>query len=165
MKRFFNLLEKYLIRFIVLGIIATVLVQGLMTHEPMRMYLSWSERMEGQAINFPVNEEDSEIYTSNKPSTDEVTSPYATLTIEVQEFSSLPKAYVMINEEKNNSFASNQVRIEVMAGDIIKIDSTAYNFPITFNIIDISDNLAYPKDQQSFITNKSVVMIGKVVVK
>ncbi|WP_054696914.1 hypothetical protein [Syntrophomonas palmitatica] len=47
--------EKFLIRFIVTGLVMVVVVQAIMTKEPYRLYLSWGERLEGQNISYPVN--------------------------------------------------------------------------------------------------------------
>ena len=51
MRKFFDRVERTLIRVIVIALVALVVVQGIMTNDQLRFYLSWSERMEGQALN------------------------------------------------------------------------------------------------------------------
>ncbi|MBC7076020.1 MAG: hypothetical protein H5T98_08140 [Syntrophomonadaceae bacterium] len=162
MKRFVDTVERYLIRFIVLGLVVLVLVQGMMTGESMRFYLSWGERMEGQRIELPAS--------TGEQSTEsdfgaEVNSPYVLLTISVEQFSSLPKAVVLVNGEKRGSFAEEELVLELMAGDVVEIDSTYYNFPVSFTVKKVSDNLAYPNKGQVFTANQSIVTIGKIIVK
>ena len=161
MKNFINRVEKGLIRFIVLTIMVMVLVQGLMTIDPIRFYLSWGERMEGQIIQMPVTSTQENAY----PAAAEAISPQARVVIEAGKFSSLPRAKVLINGQEKYNFSAKRVTIEINAGDTVEIDSTAYNFPIDYEIAAVSSNLAYPKPEQTFTANQTVVMVGKIIVK
>lgn len=161
MKRFINRVEKYLIRFIVLGVIALVIIQGLLTDDSMRFYLSLGEKMEGQVIELPDNQQvNPEAATGSA-----ATSPYASLTFSIKEFSSLPRAQVLVNGERKAEFNNSKVNLTVMGGDIIEIDSSAYNFPVEYVIEKGSANLGYPRQGQTFTGNQSIVMIGKIIVK
>jgi hypothetical protein len=161
LKNFINRVEKGLIRFIVLTIMVMVLVQGLMTIDPIRFYLSWGERMEGQTIQMPVTSTQENAY----PADAEAISPQARVVIEAGKFSSLPRAKVLINGQEKYNFSAKRVTIEINAGDTVEIDSTAYNFPIDYEIAAVSSNLAYPKPEQTFTANQTVVMVGKIIVK
>ena len=160
MKNFINRVEKALIRVTVLSLILMVVVQGLMTADPIRFYLSWGERMEGQAVGLPV----AAPQENSAPSV-EVKSPQAQLTISIEKFSSLPKAKILINGREKYNFTEKQVTIAVNAGDTIEIDSSAYNFTIDYKITAISSNLAVPSRGQIFTVNQTIVMIGTVIVK
>jgi len=162
LKKFADMVEKYLIRFIVLGLVILVLVQGVMTRDPMRFYLSWEERMEGQSIEFPVSSENKNI---EKDLNKQINSPYALITLSIDQFYSLPKSIILVNGEEKASFTNKEINLELMAGDIVEIDSRYYNFPIEYKIEDISDNVAYPEEGKVFTADKSIVMIGKVIVK
>lgn len=161
MKKFANLVEKYLIRSIVICLVLLVVVQGLMTHDSWRFYLSWGERLEGQVIEYPVNTTDKDREDNNLA----VESPYALLTIAVEKYSGLPKAKLLINEKEVANFKNNEIQIKVMAGDVVEIDATNYNFPIEFKIDNVSENLSFPKTGDTYIANQSLVMIGKIIVK
>lgn len=166
MNRFINLVEKYLIRFALAGLLIMVVAQGVMNVDSLRLYLSWGERMEGQLIEFPVSSEIEESESANQ--TEElghVQSPQALLILEIEKYSSLPRAAVLINGEKEFVFDEKQLKLELVAGDSIAIDTKAYNYPITFRVGETSDNLAFPVTGDSFTVNQRIAMLGKVIVK
>lgn len=158
MRRFIDKVERYLIRFIVLGVVAMVVVQGVMTNDSMRFYLSWAERMEGQEVDLA----DAQAIDTSDQTT---TSPNALITISIKDYSALPKAAVLVNGKKSASFNTNQVQLRVRAEDTLEIDSTAYNFPVEYSITDQSANLSFPRQGQAFTGNQSIVMMGKIIVK
>ncbi|HNX28612.1 MAG TPA: hypothetical protein PKN87_04275 [Syntrophomonadaceae bacterium] len=161
MKKLLDKIEKIIIRVIVLGIVVLVVVQGVMVHEPARLYLSWAERMEGQILEYPVagNQEDAE----NEPAA--VKSPQAVLKLTISQFSSLPRAKILINGQEQAAFDNREMEIPLMAGDIIEIDCTGYDFPVEFVIEATSENMAWPQQGKTYTANQSIVMIGKVIVK
>ncbi len=168
MKRFVILVEKYLIRIVILSAVALVVVQGMMTRDDYRFYLSVGERMEGQKYE-QVLGKDGESLSSNSQeiaaSQAQTQSPDAVLTISLDKFSSLPRAFVLVNHRKASDFSEKQVRLELMAGDVVEIDATYYNFPVAFKVTDTSANISSPQKNQTFQTNQGIVMLGKVVVK
>lgn len=166
MPKFFEKVEKYLIRSIVLGFVLMVIVQGLMTQEPWRMYLSWNERMEGQNIELPAStahEKSTKISQENHQAS--VQSPQAMLTISLQQFSSLPKASILVNGKVSGYFNEKEIKLNINGGDVLEIDSTFYNFPVNYHINSVSENMAFPKRGADYTGNQSIVMIGKVIVK
>lgn len=168
MKRFVNLVERYLIRIIVLSLVALVVVQGLMTRDEFRLYLSLGEKLEGQKVELPAaanNEAAAPENQSTTTSVPTVKSPQAVITITLDKFSSLPKAFILVNDRKTKDFSEKEVRLELAAGDTVEIDATSYNFPVSFKIKDVSSNVAYPQVDQIFQANQGIVMLGKVIVK
>lgn len=165
MPKFFEKVEKYLIRSIVLGLVLMVIVQGLMTQDSWRMYLSWNERMEGQNIELPAStaHEKSKVPQDNLQAS--LQSPQAMLTISLQKFSSLPRASVLVNGKAAGCFNEKEVRLQINGGDVLEIDSTFYNFPVNYHIESVSENMAFPKKDADYTGNQSIVMIGKVIVK
>ncbi|MDD4801417.1 MAG: hypothetical protein PHF24_00550 [Syntrophomonas sp.] len=161
MNRFFSRVEKGLIRIVILGLLLMVVVQGLMTVDPIRFYLSWGERMEGQSFEIPVNFPQK----AEAPSVGGTKSPHSKMTIGVEKFSSLPRTKILINGQEKYNFSEKLVTIEVNAGDTVEIDSTAYNFPIDYKVMAVSSNLAFPDEDQIFTANQTMVMIGTIIVK
>jgi hypothetical protein len=161
LKRLVEKIEKALMRIVIIGFVLIVIVQGVMTNDPIRLYLSWGERMEGQILEFPVASQNEPV--ENEPIT--VNSPQAVLTLSVDQFSSLPRAKILVNDEERSVFDSREIEVPVMAGDIIEIDCTQYDFPIKFAVKGTSENLSYPEQGKVYTANKSIVMIGKVIVK
>lgn len=161
MKRLVERIEKILMRTIILGIILLVVVQGLMTNDPVRFYLSWAERMEGQTLELPAAGQ------QQIPEEDltKAESPQAVMILSVSQFSSLPKAKVLINGEEKLVFNDREIEVACQGGDIIEIDCTEYDFPLEFTVKEASENLSYPPPGKIFTANNSIVLIGKIIVK
>ncbi len=164
MKRIIDKVEKYIIRIIVLSLLVIVVVQGMMTHDPLRLYLSWSERMEGQVVEYPVAG-DAKTVNKDEPEKLNVISPEAHLILGIEEFSSLPRSIVLVNGREKTRFNDKEVKLLLKAADVVEIDSRAYNFPVTYYIKNSSDNLAFPEKETLYTANQSIVMIGKIIVK
>ncbi|MEN6390539.1 MAG: hypothetical protein ABFD04_08975 [Syntrophomonas sp.] len=168
MKKYINLVEKYLIRIIVIFLVALVVVQGLMTRDDLRLYLSLGERLEGQYIGQPAlnKSEDPTPSVQNDSSDGKAReSPQAQLTISIERFSSLPMAVILVNHRHYREFTEKEMRLELAAGDIVEIDTTFYSFPVSFSIKDTSSNVAYPEKNQVYQANQGIVMVGKIIVK
>ncbi|HCF50709.1 MAG TPA: hypothetical protein DER60_10525 [Syntrophomonas sp.] len=161
MRNFFEKVERSLIRVIVIALVALVVVQGVMTNDQARFYLSWSERMEGQALNL----EEEELAAAPGDASQVAVSPQALLTLGIKDFNSLPKAKVLVNGKEYGFFNGAQVELKVNPQDVVEIDSTAYNFPVEYQVISRSPNLAYPRQGQAYTANQSMVMVGKIIVK
>lgn len=144
-----------------MGLITVVVVQGVMTNDKVRFYLSWAERMEGQAVNLA----EEVIAPLPEQGDSGVISPEAWLTLGIKDFSSLPKAVVLVNGKETVFFQDAQVKLHINARDVIEVDSTAYNFPVEYTVLSRSPNLSYPRQGQTFNGNRSMVMIGKIIVK
>lgn len=155
-------MEKYLIRLAVLGVLVLVIVQGLMTADPIRFYLSWGERLEGQTITYPVSADKER---NDSQTLNQIESPYTMFAISVDKYSSLPRARILVNGQEKYDLSENPAKITVRAGDTVEIDSSFYNFPIDFKVNDTAANLAYPGSGQLFTADQGVVMLGKVIVK
>jgi len=66
---------------------------------------------------------------------------------------------------KKRLFSKKELTLQLMAGDVLEIDSSYYNFPIEFKVEKVSENLAFPRKDEIYTGNHDIVMIGKVVVK
>lgn len=161
MRDLFERVERILMRLVVIALVAVVVVQGVMTNDQARFYLSWSERMEGQALNL----EEADSGTAASSTTQSAVAPQALLTLGVKDFASLPKARVLVNGQEYGAFNSSKVELKISPQDVVEIDSTAYNFPVEFQVISRSPNLAYPRQGQIYAANQSMVMVGKIIVK
>lgn len=160
MKNFINTVEKGLVRFAAVCLVTMILVQGLMTSDPIRFYLSWGERMEGQNVQFPVNTTQ-EITNPVQ----EIKSPQARVAFGVEKYSSLPRAKILVNGQEKYNFTDKKVTVDLNAGDTLEIDSSAYNFPIDYKVTAVSANVAFPESGQTFTANQTIVMVGKIIVK
>ncbi|MDR1616714.1 MAG: hypothetical protein LBR98_06855 [Syntrophomonadaceae bacterium] len=158
---FFQRVEKVVLHIVIWGIMLLVGVQGLMAYEPYRLFLSWGERMEGEPLPAPA----AQTPIAQEAVHTEAAQPTADLVIAVKQYSSLPKALVLVNGEKAGNFTGNEFFLRVKPSDTVEIDASYYNFPITFAVGSVSDNLSFPKTGQTFQTYQSTVMLGKVILK
>lgn len=165
-KKVITRVEKYLIRTIVISLLVIVVVQGIMTHDPLRLYLSWSERMEGQVVEYPVaSNAANSTREKQQPDILKARSPQAGIILTIEDFSSLPRTIVLVNGSEKARFKNKEVKLLVQAGDVLEIDSRAYNFPVKYKIKNVSANLSFPDQGTVYTANQGIVMIGKIIVK
>ena len=154
--------EKYLMRLVILCLVAVVVAQGLMTDDITRFYMSWSERLEGQNLPTPVVAENDLYLTTIE---EDITSPQVLLTIKLNQYQSAPQAIILINGQSRYGFSRQKITFRVNAGDTVEIDTRDCPMPLEFTIDSGSNNLAYPNRGQVFSGNQSIVMVGKIIVK
>jgi len=180
-------LEKWLVRFVIFGLVALVVTQTLMTQDPFRFYLSFAERLEAQKMGLdelaeskqiqptlvPTNPEDgvnqinsglTEKFNSNdliglQPA---ISETIGTITLELINFSSMPKATVLVNGQEVADFREKRVTIPVRTDDILEINGSYYQHSLTVLILDVSENVRYPKEKQEIKVNQSLTRIGQV---
>ncbi|MGI6648438.1 MAG: hypothetical protein ACOX5W_05045 [Bacillota bacterium] len=180
-------LEKWLVRFVIFGLVALVVTQTLMTQDPFRFYLSFAERLEAQRMGLdelpeskqiqptlvPTNPEDGENQI-NSGLTEEfnsndliglqpaISETIGTITLELINFSSMPKATVLVNGQEVADFREKRVTIPVRTDDILEINGSYYQHSLTVLILDVSENVRYPKEKQEIKVNQSLARIGQV---
>lgn len=164
MKEWINRVERIVIRLLALSLLLMVLVQGVMTVDPLRFYLSWGERMEGQKIEFPVQAGDQ---NRQLGTVDEVINDpgEALLVLSIKDYTALPRTRVLVNNKEKGSFDKQEIQLLVRAGDRVEIDSSFYKHPVEYKVISVSSNLAYPEKGAVYSANGTVVMLGEIIVK
>ncbi|MGE5380438.1 MAG: hypothetical protein ACM3NT_05160 [Methylocystaceae bacterium] len=151
-------------RMVVLLAITLVLVQGAMLNDDIRYRLSIGEQLEGR----PVAEDSYQNIQAASDSVltgEETVSPWAEIEIEMQQFTSLPRAMVLVNGQWAASFVEPRLRLRVMGADDIEIDTSSYEFPITFHIKKVSVNVVQPGAGSIFKSDHGRIYVGKVMVK
>jgi len=153
---------KRAVRMLIFSFVALIIVQGLMTNDGIRFYLSLGERLEGQVAlveTAAVTEADAitEIPCS--------TSSPGYICLELQDYTHLDRVRILINGREVERMSSSRVKLYVTAGDVLEIDTTAYNHPITLKITGASSNLAFPQEGMTFTSHQAVTMVGKIMVK
>ncbi|ATW24097.1 hypothetical protein [Candidatus Formimonas warabiya] len=149
--------EKILLRVIIVGFVALVVVQSMLTSDSMRFYLSWAERLEGQPLQ--------EWSNPSARVMESESTVFAYLTVELADFSSLAKARILINGTEVADFRNKQVTIKVYPDDLIEIDGSFYDRRLKFEIIGVSDSIGEPTLHQVIQTYRSVTSLGKVKFK
>lgn len=151
--------EKYLIRIAVFGLISLVTVQGLMTSDSIKFYLSLGEHLEGKKVEAPAAAVDG-------LSVDKMlNSDVASITIDTVDYTSLNKAFLVVNGHRQGDFSEGRLTADVTSGDVIEIDTSLYSHPVQFRVVRTSSNLRFPSEGFSITADQSVTMIGKMILK
>lgn len=153
---------KRVVRFLIFGLVSLVVVQGLMTNDNIRFYLSLGERFEGREVTVTtaVTSELGEI-----PEIPCSTSSPGSFYLELQDYTSLDKVRLLVNGHEMGGMSSSRVKLYVTSGDVIEIDTQAYNHPITLKITNVTTNLAFPAEGMTITSQQAVTMVGKVKAK
>ncbi|MCR6545858.1 hypothetical protein [Dehalobacterium formicoaceticum] len=149
--------EKILVRMIIISLVLLVAAQSLLTSDPLRFYLSWSERLEGQPFQ-EWSQPSARVLDTESPL-------FAHLTIELQDFSSLAKAKLFINGKEVADFRNKKITVKVSSNDVVSVDGSFYHRPLTFRITESSSNIAAPVLYQQIETNRSLESFPQVQFK
>lgn len=157
---------RWLCRSLALALVVLVVVQGMMTHDPWRLYLSFAERLSSER-------EAAEKYSaalappplSRETKEDFGEAEAATLTLEVVNFSSLGRAIVRVNGETVGNLRDKVLSVGVRDGEFIEIDTTFYPQPVKIRISQTSKNLRYPRQGEALELLQEVVCLGPVSIK
>ncbi|NLV15913.1 MAG: hypothetical protein GXY50_01700 [Syntrophomonadaceae bacterium] len=155
-------LGKYLFRFFIFALVALVLVQGLMTDENFRFYLSLGERLEGKKIDQPVAADFPD--GSEKGVLAEISSPES-FELVLRDYSSLDKAKVLINGRVMGSMLAGRIKLYVTAGDVIEVDTQAYPYPVSIEVVNAGESLSFPQEGMIFTSEEAVLLLGKIEVE
>ncbi|MGE5423059.1 MAG: hypothetical protein ACM3QW_07330 [Ignavibacteriales bacterium] len=151
--------EKYLIRLVVFGLIALVTVQGAMTSDSIKFYLSLGEHLEGKNVEAPAAAvDDLSAYTM-------LNSDVASITIDTVDYTSLNKAFLVVNGHRQGNFSEGRLTTDVSSGDVIEIDTSWYSHPVQFKVVRTSSNLRFPSEGFSITADQSMTVIGKTILK
>lgn len=128
-----------------------IVLQILLTQEPVRFYLSFAERLEG--VPWPGRE--SAAAFSLPTATGEVK-------IRVCSYFSLPRAVVLVNGREVADFQDGEVSLKVCSGDEIVIDGSTYDCQLVFQITAVSMGVLWPPVDYRVTTDASQVSLGRV---
>ncbi len=160
--RLMDEIGKKLLHVLIFGLVSLVLVQGLMTEDRFRFYLSLGERLEGQKV--PV----STAMFSDEDLIEEIpcsTSSPGSFSLSLQSYSSLEKARLLINGQEIGRMSSNRIELYVTSGDVIEIDTLAYDHPVTLKVTNVTPNLTFPQEGMLFTSHQALSMLGKIQVR
>lgn len=149
--------EKVILRAIIFGLVVLVTAQALLTTDSLGLYLSWAERLEGEPFSSwsgPV---------ARVMETESTVFGY--ITLEMKDYSSLARAYVIINGKKAADFRDKRVIVKVFSNDIVEVDGSFYQRPLKFSVVGISPHLSKPVLNQTIETQGNVALLGKVQFK
>lgn len=148
-----------------------VFVQILFLSKTTRLYLSYTDRLEGESvsINLPLYQvktlviDDSSRSVASAPLKSLRESK--TMIIRIINPRSSQQIFVTVNGQTAGDFGTGKVKLTVFNGDYIEIDASAFADTAHF-IIDIpSAGLLFPEDGMSMEATRTSIPIGKVKFK
>ena len=128
-QKIWRVTEKITVGLVMSSVILCIAMQVIMTRDNLRGYFDIAQSWNGTELDttLPVVQDD--------------TALFGNIVIEVPNFTTLPDAKVLVNGVESGSFKENQVTVRVYAGDVIEIDSSAYEKYITYAIVRASANI------------------------
>lgn len=84
------------------------------------------------------------------------------ITFQLENFSSLPLARVLVNGEPRGEFRDRYVTVYVREGDILEVDGTRYKRPLEIEILDVSDEVVMPAAGTKIRIEGSINFLGRV---
>jgi len=86
------------------------------------------------------------------------------VTFQLLEYTSLPKAAVLVNGEKNGYFTNRYVTVPVTDGDELAIETSFYKHPVAFKILETYGNVLVPAKGTLIEVQGTTKTIGTVVI-
>ncbi len=140
-------LERILVRLVVISLVLLVTVQALLTEDDTRVFLSYTDRLEG--VRWAPDE---------SPQDD----PVPSLEIEVSNGPSAPWAKVLVDGKEVASFRKKIIRVPVQDGQLVEIDGTRWRRLTKFRVRWVHPNMVEPRVGTEVITQGTIQTVGRV---
>ncbi|MEW6063635.1 MAG: hypothetical protein ACOY3U_05870 [Bacillota bacterium] len=82
--------------------------------------------------------------------------------LQLTNFSTLPKAKVLVNGQVKGDFTHPYVTVPVSNGDVLEVDTTYYDHSVTIKVLDSTRQIIAPARGTEFSGRKTVFTLGKV---
>lgn len=146
--RIMKKLEKVMVRFAVLGILALVVVQLVVVRatDPVDFYLTFAQKIESTPL---------------QPTVDTF-QPNLVLTVQGGEGAKLK---ILVNDQEAGNLGQGQLSLRVKDGDRLAVDARNAPKGSRLKIMGIGQDLSYPKLNQVWPIQGSVLDLGQVKAK
>jgi len=84
------------------------------------------------------------------------------VTLELKNYTSLPRAVVLVNGEPRAVFGERYVTVPVTEGDLLEVDGSFYTHPLVVEVLDVSRGVAAPPAGRTVEVDGSVAALGRV---
>lgn len=85
-----------------------------------------------------------------------------TVILQLVNFSTLPKAKVLVNGQVRGDFSHPYVTVPVAEEDWLEVDTTYYDQTVTIRVLDSTQQVISPAKGKEFSLKKTVAAIGQV---
>ena len=87
------------------------------------------------------------------------------VTFQLLDYSSLPRAEVLVNGQKVAAFAERFVTVPVADGDVLEIDAKFYQRPVSFKVLDTYGGVKWPQVDDTFKIDGTIKKLGTVILE
>ena len=84
------------------------------------------------------------------------------VTLELKNFTILPRALVLVNHEPRADFGQRYVTVPVAEGDMVEVDGSSYTHPLVVEVLDVSRDVASPPAGRTVEVDGTVAAVGRV---
>lgn len=84
--------------------------------------------------------------------------------LQLTNFSTLPKARVLVNGKVQGDFSHPFVTIPVTQGDLLEVDVSYYDHPVAIKVLDATQDVHQPVKGRVYTGQRTVLLIGQVQV-
>ena len=133
--------------------VSAVVLQGIVTVRPLLLFTGWAELLPGEwesVREASVQQETPALEGS------------CCLTLALKDIAALPACRVLVNGEEAGSFENRRLTLSLMAGDLVEVDTTFYDFPVTFEIVSGNEHLLRPQDSAQIRVQRGIGWLGEV---
>lgn len=88
--------------------------------------------------------------------------PTHVVTLQLNNFSTLPRVKVLVNQEVRGEFYDRYVTVSVKNGDTIEVDGTFYSHPVEIVVLDASPGVLAPASGQKLKLQGNFATVGTV---
>ncbi|AEG61174.1 hypothetical protein [Desulforamulus ruminis] len=138
-----NKVSKYLFGFMITAFLLMVIYQSFIAPSPLRK------------VVLRVGS-DAETVLSHDP------LPENTLVLQLVNFSTLPKAKVLVNGQMKGDFSHPYVTVPVENGDVVEVDTTFYQHSVRIRIADVSSRVLWPRKGTETVGKQTVILLDKI---
>lgn len=161
-------LEGFLFRVVVACLVVLAVSQSLMTSEASRVFLSYTEQLEGLDYRRQAPSPESPAAGpqppgEKPPGEKEAVLEGRTITLILVNRPAAPEAAVLVNGRSVGRFDRDRLTLEVREGDFVQVDLTTYREIVGIRVIQVGERVLYPKVGTEVYASGVVKSLGPVI--
>ena len=154
----FHKIQNILVKFLIILLILIISTQIIIKNEYAKNNLLLLKNNLEYKINKMLLNKDMAIEVISNKNIDEI----GIMKIKTVRNLSLPKAYILRNNKRASNFSNGEAVIEIHNGDLISLDTRAYEQRILFEIEYLSNNISSLSAGYQYATNGNIMNITRV---
>ncbi|MGI5824686.1 MAG: hypothetical protein ACOX7J_03855 [Bacillota bacterium] len=105
-----------------------------------------------------------EVYETKAVASDE-DEVWGNVVLRLTDFTTLPEAVVLLNGEPVKKFVEQEVTVRVVSGDVLSVDTSAYDAPVAVRIKSVSSVIDTRELREITVIRSGSAVLGKILLK